>query len=296
MAIERDRFAQICVDQALLFGVNPHYLVAVAELLSGIKDDTDGNRIGCFRRTQTEWNEKGSAPEFLVALQPGDINSTRMQCTFAALQTFRAQDKFLKANNGTYPSPDQLYALWPNDAPPAGKTLQQALDTTKDLIGPAENIVLDGLDLGALVGDIKLDSISVAKRPIAVQIINGFKDAGYRVPQQVAAVANAIAESGLNPNSRNFNPPKEDSVGLFQLNRVGGVGKNVPVEELQDPAKNIALIIQEANTVASFKAAASLSEAVSVFVHNIEKPADKEGETTKRLAIALKLLPPVASG
>jgi hypothetical protein len=31
-------------------------------------------------------------------------------------------------------------------------------------------------------------------------------------------------------------------------------------------------------------------------VHNIEKPADKEGETTKRLAIALKLLPPVASG
>jgi hypothetical protein len=223
MAIDRDKFAQICVDQGLLFGVNPHYLVAVAELLSGIADDTDGNnRIGCFRRTQVEWNEKGSAPEFLVALQPTDINDTRMQCTFAALQTFRAQDKFLKAHKGRYPNPEELYALWPMDPPPAGKTLQGALDSTRDLIDPAENVVLDGLDLGVLAGDIKLDSISAAKKPIALQIINGFKAANYNTPQQAAALANAIAESGLNFKSRNFNPPREDSVGLFQLNRLGG--------------------------------------------------------------------------
>jgi hypothetical protein len=292
MAIDRDNFAQICVDQGLLVGVNPHYLVAVAELLSGIADDTDGNRIGCFRRTQAEWNEKGSAPEFLVALQPADINVTRMQCTFAALQTFRAQDKFLRAHKGRYPDPEELYALWPADAPAAGKTLQGALDSTRSLIDPAESVVLDGLDPGVLAGDIKLDSISTAKKPIALQIINGFKAANYDTPQQAAALANAIAESGLNPKSRNFNPPKEDSVGLFQLNRLGGAGQGRSVDDLKDPTTNISLIIQEANGVPAFKASNSLSKAVSIFVHNIEKPADKEGETTKRLAIALKLLPP----
>jgi Phage tail lysozyme len=296
MPINRDNFAQICVDQALLFGVNPHYLVAVAELLSGINDDTVGDRIGCFRRTQTEWNAKGSAPEFLVALQADDINITRMQCTFAALQTFRAQDTFLKSHKGKYPGPDELYSLWPADALPAGKTLGDALNTTNDLIDPAENIVLAGLDLGSLVGDIKLDSISTAKRPVAVQIINGFKGAGYGTIQQAAALANAIAESGLNTKSRNFSPPKEDSVGLFQLNRIGGLGKENTVKELQDPATNIALIIKEVNTLPSFKASNSLADAVSIFVHDVEKPADKTGETTKRLSIALKLLPPSGGG
>jgi hypothetical protein len=292
MTISRDKFAQICVEQALIFGVSPHYLVAVAELLSGINDDSDGGRIGCFRRTQQQWNAEGSAPEFDVALQPDDINSTRMQCTFAALQTFRAQDKFLKAHDGKYPSPDELYALWPGDAPPAGKTLQGALDSTRDLIEPAENVVLEGFDPGVLAGDIKLDSISAARRPVAIQIIDAFKGAGYGTLQQAAALANAIAESGLNPASRNFSPPKEDSVGLFQLNRISGPGNGHSVEELSDPARNCALIIQEANNVSSFKAANSLMDAVSVFVHKIEKPADKEGETTKRFAIALKLLPP----
>ncbi|MDB5578951.1 MAG: hypothetical protein JWR80_4127 [Bradyrhizobium sp.] len=278
-----------------MIGVNPHYLVAIADLLSGIADDTQGDRIGCFRRTQVEWDANGSAPEFLIALQPADINITRMQCTFAALQTFRAQDKFLKGHKGRFPAPEELYALWPNDVSPAGKTLQGSLDNTRDLIEPAETAVLDGLDLGVLAGDIKFDSITAAKRPIALQIINGFKDANYNTFQQAAALANAIAESGLNPKSRNFNPPKEDSVGLFQLNRLGGgVGSGISLEDLKDPAKNIALIIKEANSVPAFKASDSLSNAVSVFVHKIEKPGDKEGETTKRIAIALKLLPPTA--
>lgn len=278
-----------------MVGVNPHYLVAVADLLSGISDDKDGDRVGCFRRTQADWNQNGTEPQFLIALQPDDINSTRMQCTFAALQTFRAQAQFLKTHRGRFPSPDELYALWPKDTPPAGKTLQGALDNTKDLIEPAEDAILDGLDLGVLAGDIKLDSISAAKKPIALQIITAFKAADYNTFQQAAALANAIAESGLNPNSRNNNPPKEDSVGLFQLNRLGGgVGDGKSVEALKDPATNIALIIQEANKVSAFKASDSLSTAVSIFVHKIEQPGDKEGETTKRLAIALKLLPPAA--
>src|SRR5947209_8434004 len=115
MAIDRDKFALMCVQQAMFFEVNAHYLAALAELLSGIKDESDGDRIGAFRRTKTEWAAKGTAPEFEVELQPEDIESTRMQCTFAALQTRRAQDQFLQASGGKYPNAIQLYAIWPND-------------------------------------------------------------------------------------------------------------------------------------------------------------------------------------
>jgi hypothetical protein len=293
MAVDRNIFASACVEQAMQFdNVNPHYLVAVAELLSGIKDDKDGVRIGCFRRTQPDWDANGTAPEFLIALQPNDINITRMQCVFAALQTFRAQDKFVKANNGKHPSPSELYALWPNDPLPAGKTLQGALDSTTALIDPAETSVLAAFDINASVGDIQLDSISAAKRPVATQIINAFSAAGYRKLQQAAGVANAIAESGLDPTQHNFNPPKEDSVGLFQLNRLGGgLGKNNTVDELKDPKKNIEIIVKALDAIPAFKASTSLLECVTIFVDKVENPADKAGERTARFAIARKLFP-----
>jgi hypothetical protein len=45
-------------------------------------------------------------------------------------------------------------------------------------------------------------------------IVNAFKSAGYATAHQIAALANAIAESNLNTNSVNNTPP-EHSVGLF---------------------------------------------------------------------------------
>src|SRR5262245_12834275 len=130
-AIPRDAFALMCVEQAMFIGVHPHYLIAVADLLSGINDDSDGTRIGPFRRTATEWAASGTAPEFAVALKTADINRPRMQCTFAALQTLRAQEKFVKANADKQPTPAQLYAIWPNDPVPAGKSLQASLNGTE---------------------------------------------------------------------------------------------------------------------------------------------------------------------
>lgn len=46
-------------------------------------------------------------------------------------------------------------------------------------------------------------------------------------------------ESGFNPNARNYNPPIEDSVGLLQLNRLGGQGTGYTVEQLVDPTFNL---------------------------------------------------------
>src|SRR6266699_1017199 len=131
MPINESDFAEDCVDPALRFGVNPQYLMAVAKILSGINDDTVGTKIGPFRITQTEWNEKGSDPTFELSLQPDQIKRPGMQCIFAALMTFRAQKKLLE-DLERFPSPEELYAVWPNVPPPGGQTPQQALQAAMD--------------------------------------------------------------------------------------------------------------------------------------------------------------------
>jgi hypothetical protein len=220
MAIEAADFAELCAEKSLLFGVNPHYLVAVAMLLSKINDDTDGNRIGPFRVTQADWNANGSAPEFDIALQPQHINEFEQQCTYAALQTLRAQKRFLKKKK-RFPSANELYAEWPKAPPLPNNALQDALNSTKALIGSAVEAALAGLG-AVVVNNIKLDAIAAAKRETARLIVEKFAAAGFGKVQQVAGLANAIAESNLNPGAHNQSG--EDSVGLFQLNRNGGLG------------------------------------------------------------------------
>jgi len=152
LPINREDFARDCADQAFRFGVNTHYLLAVAELLSGIKNGRKGQRIGPFRLAQADWNSQGSDQAFEVNLQPAHIKRPGLQCVFAALQTLRAQEKFQQQNSGKFPNADELYAIWPNQALPAGKTLQAALDSTKDLVEPAERAALEDLDLGGPAG------------------------------------------------------------------------------------------------------------------------------------------------
>lgn len=152
MPIIREDFARDCADQAFRFGVNSHYLLAVAELLSGIKSGRKGQQIGPFRITQADWNSQGSDPAFELSLQPADIKRPGLQCVFAALQTLRAQEKFQQQNDGKFPNATELYAIWPNQVPPAGKTLEAALESTKDLVEPAEKAALEDLDLGGSAG------------------------------------------------------------------------------------------------------------------------------------------------
>ncbi|MDH2348713.1 hypothetical protein [Bradyrhizobium sp. SSUT77] len=270
------------------FEVNPHFLLAVASFLSGIRDDTDGDRIGPFRITQADWNAQLSDPTFDNSLIAEDINDPGMQCLFAAVQTRRAQDKLVTALN-RFPSANELYAEWPKNPPLAAGGLQAALNNTRALVLPAVEAALAGMDEGP-IGDINLSSISAGPRlDNAKLIIKAFGDAGYGKVHQVAALANAIAESNLKADA-NVNNALEHSVGLFQLNMNGGVGAGHSEAELLDPARNTLLIIAKANSVHEFKTAANLHDAVAIFVRKIEQPANQAGEIIKRFAIAQKFV------
>jgi Lysozyme like domain len=288
MSIHNGDFARDCVNQGLGFEVNPHFLLAVAFSLSGIKDDTDGTRVGPFRVTQADWDAQLGDAAFDNSLVSGDINDPGMQCLFAAVQTRRAQDKLVTALN-RFPSANELYAEWPkNPALPAGG-LQGALNSTRALVLPAVEAALAGMDEGP-IGAINLSSIAAGPRlDNAKLIIAAFATAGYEEVQQVAALANAIAESNLKADAV-ANTAAEHSVGLFQLNMNGGVGAGHTEAQLLDPATNTKLIIAKAKTIKEFKAAANLHDAVSIFVRKIEQPANQAGEIIKRLSIAQKFV------
>jgi hypothetical protein len=82
---------------------------------------------------------------------------------------------------------------------------------------------------------VDFDSAAVPKgrEEIARLIVKSFADAGFGGSQQIAALANAIAESNLNPKAASA--PPEQGVGLFQLNKAGGLGTGHTVAELEDP-------------------------------------------------------------
>jgi hypothetical protein len=119
-------------------------------------------------------------------------------------------------------------------------------------------------------------------------IVDRFEKAGLSRNQQIAAVANAIGESDLNPKATAGGG--EHSYGLFQCNITNGLGKGYTMEQLFDPETNIAIIIQEAKKYADFTNAASVPSAVAAFVKWVERPADTAGDTSKRNSIAQNLM------
>jgi hypothetical protein len=287
MAIIKADFARDCVNQGLFLGVNPHFLLAVADVLSGINDDTVSGKVGPFRITQADWDAQLSDPN-LDGVQKTDINSPGQQTLFAAVQALNAQDKLVKSLK-RFPSANELYKEWPKTPALPGGTLQGSLDNTRSLVLPAVQEALAGMDDGDLVNGVNLASITpAARRKSAEMIVTAFADAGFGKAQQVAAVANAIAESNLNPDVVN-KTATEHSVGLFQLNIKGGVGAGHTEDELKDPAKNISLIIAKAKTIPEFKTVTDLHDAVAIFVQKIEQPANQAGEIIKRLSIALQI-------
>jgi hypothetical protein len=137
-------------------------------------------------------------------------------------------------------------------------------------------------------GQVDLSSIPAQDRAIAQKILDSFAAAGFGVFQQVAALANAIRESNLKPNAHS--PPPEDSVGLFQLNRIAGLGRGHSIQSLEDPDTNIDIIIQEATKFPEFRGASSLDDAVAAFVRRVERPANMGTEIAKRQEIANRLM------
>jgi hypothetical protein len=125
------------------------------------------------------------------------------------------------------------------------------------------------------------------QQQMANLIYDRFREAGFDDNQARAAVANAVAESGLNPNAHNTRG--EDSVGLFQMNRNRGLGTGYSVDELKDPETNIALAIDAAKRSKDFVSASSVEEATEAFVRDVERPKDKAGAIAKRTQIALDM-------
>jgi hypothetical protein len=115
-----------------------------------------------------------------------------------------------------------------------------------------------------------------------------FAAAGYGTLQQATAIANAKAESSLDPSA--VSPPPEHSVGLFQLNMKNGLGVGHTEAELQDPASNIRITIAACQKLPSFASAPDVTTANKIFVSEIENPADLATQTAKRLAIAQSLI------
>ena len=120
-------------------------------------------------------------------------------------------------------------------------------------------------------------------------IVDRFQRAGFTKDQQlIAALANAIGESGLDPSAKS--PAPEESYGLFQCNRKAGLGIGYTIDQLKDPETNIAIIIREARRFSAFTAASSIEAAVRAFVTFIERPKNTSGAIKARMAIANKLL------
>jgi hypothetical protein len=126
------------------------------------------------------------------------------------------------------------------------------------------------------------------REEIAKLITSKFQEAGYGAIQQIAALANAIAESALNPNAV-VNNSLEHSVGLFQLNIGGGLGAHHSEAQLKDPVTNIGIILAEVKKFDAFKQASSLFDAVDVFVRKVERPANPGTQVQKRAKIAERL-------
>ncbi|KAA3521059.1 TIGR02594 family protein [Agrobacterium tumefaciens] len=129
---------------------------------------------------------------------------------------------------------------------------------------------------------INLKGYSASQKDAALLIIKRFAEAGYDDMHQRIAVANATAESSLQPDQVT-KTNKEESVGLFQLNRMGGQGAGFSIAQLQDPEFNIQRILIQAKKVTAFANAADEVEAMTIFIKQIEIAAFSQKELARRM-------------
>lgn len=133
--------------------------------------------------------------------------------------------------------------------------------------------------------------IARGRSDMARLIATAFAQSRFGFPQQVAAIANAIRESNLNPGAVGDSGV---SIGLFQLNTRAGMGVGHEIDKLKDPNENISIVIAAARAVPKFVNASNVADAVDAFVRSIEIPAHMQDEIVARTAIAKDLITPSA--
>src|ERR1043166_3661852 len=141
---ERKMFAEDCVSQGVQFRIEPHYLLGVGQLRSGLSNGDDGTRIGVYRLAQAEWDANRENQEFDIHFTAAHITDPTRQSVVYAFMASKAFDAFVAAKNRN-PSAKELYLQqWPNGATATFDTdFQKALDDTAALIDPAAKAVLD---------------------------------------------------------------------------------------------------------------------------------------------------------
>jgi Phage tail lysozyme len=352
-SLDKSVFALNCCLRAMDFGVSPHYVMAIAQMRTDIKDGAaaDGIGWGPFSLSMKEWNKFRDQPSLGLDYSEPDGENWRAQCMVFAAMTLIVQKKmaiflavqpkavelalahiighaaavrlilapnrpiddildgvsadefaedgvdrtnlftrysFLKGKSGT----EILQGL--------GASLDTALDETRpfilqasaDLLENAEQTVSGSAPNPSI--DFRSSAIPGAppdRRENAKLIATMFADAGYGTLQQIAAIANAIAESGLDAEIKAGG--SEQSYGLFQLNRVGGVGQGHSVANLKKADYNIKTMLKYIKTKgtdeAKFRNTNSLQEAVAIFCIEFEKPANAQAKAATRFEIAKKL-------
>lgn len=121
---------------------------------------------------------------------------------------------------------------------------------------------------------------------IAKIICDRFAAAGYGRIQQIAALANSIAESSLDPAARGDGGW---SIGLFQCNMKAGEGVGHKKDDLEKPEYNTDVIIRAAKRYGKFADAKTIEKAVEIFVVNVERPKDTAGAIATRTNFARQL-------
>lgn len=212
-AIEKRAFALFCVEQAARFGVNSHYLIAVAQLRSGISGGSIDGSVGPYGFTPEQWgkaiervardtealavrpSEWTGPPRTVTEIEPVhadavDIASWRMQCQVFAALTARTERTLAKRYRRN-PEAAEAYCLQlavpTEEHENAATRLGEALDLTRRLLAevtfdlPPSRIA--DLSVGSPKGEVILMSAGAPATTSGylTPLAQGVKSGQYRV-------------------------------------------------------------------------------------------------------------------
>jgi hypothetical protein len=213
--------ARQCWWVFLLYGANPYYMLAVAQLRSGLFNDVDETGVGLFRFSQAEWNLGRINPKFgLGTYREKDISDWRMQCIMFGLSSLDAGDA-LGGLLGRQPSWVELYLAQMIGAKAASEAIgnaQATLDNAFSQLKPME------LPPGGLTVDQILSRYQICLRgpEPAARTLTG--------SEAVAQIAQLLKESV---------EAVQEAVDDVSAEFLGAASDNAPTPDVPDPNKAI---------------------------------------------------------
>ena len=229
-------FADACVQKSIIWGINAHYLMSVAQLRTRVIDDKDKNNdIGPFAFSPTEWAFYTTLPDFDLGVAPEDIENWRLQCVVFAVMIVSAQQK-ISSLIGDQPTYSQLYLAQILGAKTAFAAIKDPSQTVNALIGAASaaDFQAEGIDNdriltryasllgGGVTASVALQSIDAAlqsaldaTRPFIVKVSGQTVDVAPSVSKpQPPAPPLAATSSAVTPAivSKMFPGTKVDNI------------------------------------------------------------------------------------